>query len=42
MKALVLDISRDEWETTKGMNLIDVPKPELDEARPRTGPRNCR
>lgn len=33
MKALVLDISRDEWETTKGMNLIDVPKPELDEAR---------
>ena len=33
MKALVLDIPRDDWETTKGMNLIDVPEPKLDETR---------
>ena len=33
MKALVLDIPRDEWQTTTGMNLADVPEPELDEAR---------
>jgi len=33
MKALALDASRDQWETTKGMNLIDVPGPELDETR---------
>jgi len=31
MKALVLDIN--EWETAKGMNLTDVPEPELDETR---------
>lgn len=33
MKALVLDIKREEWESTRGMNLIDVPQPELDESR---------
>ncbi len=32
MKALVLDIFRDEWEITKGMNLVDVPEPKLDES----------
>ncbi|MBT5027340.1 MAG: zinc-binding dehydrogenase [Nitrospinaceae bacterium] len=31
MKALVLDIK--EWESTKGMKLLDVPLPELDEVR---------
>ncbi len=33
MKALVLDIPRNEWETTTGMNLLEVPAPELDETR---------
>ena len=33
MKALALDISRDEWETTTGMNMIDVPEPELNETQ---------
>lgn len=32
MKALVLDTPRNEWETTTGMNLADVPEPELDES----------
>lgn len=31
MKALVLDTPRDEWDSTTGMNLADVPKPDLDE-----------
>ena len=31
MKALVFNTPRDEWETTTGMNMIDVPEPELDE-----------
>ena len=30
MKALVLDVPRDNWETSKGMSLMDVPVPELD------------
>ena len=33
MKALVLDIPREDWETTKGMTIMDVPEPELDESR---------
>jgi threonine 3-dehydrogenase len=33
MKALVLDIPREDWETTTGMTMKDVPEPELDEAR---------
>jgi threonine 3-dehydrogenase len=33
MKALVLDIPRNEWETTTGMNLLEVPEPTLDESR---------
>ena len=33
MKALVLDVPRDNWETTKGMSMMDVPVPELDESR---------
>ncbi len=32
MKALVLDIQRDEWETTTGMDIQDVPEPGLDES----------
>ncbi len=32
MKALALDIPRDQWEATKGMSLMDVPEPELDES----------
>lgn len=33
MKALVLDISREEWDTTTGMTMKDVSEPELDESR---------
>jgi len=33
MKALVLDIPRDDWETSKGMNLMDVDEPELNETQ---------
>jgi threonine 3-dehydrogenase len=33
MKALVLDVPRDKWDTTTGMDMIDVPEPELDEAQ---------
>jgi threonine 3-dehydrogenase len=33
MKALVLDIPREHWESTKGMSMMDVPKPELDETQ---------
>ncbi|MGV7221944.1 MAG: zinc-binding dehydrogenase [Nitrospinales bacterium] len=33
MKALVLDFPREDWEATKGMNLMDVPEPELNESR---------
>jgi len=33
MKALVLDIKREEWESTTGMNMIAVPEPQLDEAK---------
>ncbi|MBT3922562.1 MAG: theronine dehydrogenase, partial [Nitrospina sp.] len=39
MKALVLDIN--EWETAKGMNLADVPEPELDETRCPTDSNKC-
>ena len=33
MKALVLDIKRDEWESTTGMNRVDVSQPDLDESK---------
>ena len=33
MKALVLDTPNEQWDTTTGMNLAEVPEPELDEAR---------
>lgn len=33
MKALGLDIKREEWESTTGMTLLDVPEPKLDEGR---------
>jgi len=33
VKALVLDVKREEWESTRGMNLIDVPQPKLDESK---------
>jgi len=33
MKALVLNIKRDEWESTTGMNRVDVAQPELDESK---------
>jgi len=33
VKALVLDVKRKEWESTRGMNLIDVPQPKLDESK---------
>lgn len=33
MKALVLDIKREEWESTQGMDMIDVPEPKLDESK---------
>jgi len=32
MKALILDIKRDEWDTTTGMTFADVDEPKLDEA----------
>ena len=31
MKALVLDISRDRWDKSKGMNQVDLPEPRIDE-----------
>ncbi|MCH8157736.1 MAG: zinc-binding dehydrogenase [Nitrospinae bacterium] len=30
---MVLDIRREEWEASTGMNFIDVPRPELDESK---------
>lgn len=33
MKALVLDIKREEWESTTGMNMVSVPEPKLDESK---------
>ena len=33
MKALILDIQRDQWENTRGMTLAEVEPPELNEAR---------
>ena len=33
MKALILPVTRDNWSTTKGYELADVPAPVLDEAR---------
>ena len=41
MKALVLDISRDDWETTTGMTIKDVAKPELDEPRQPADSNQC-
>ncbi len=32
MKALVLDIPRKDWETTRGMKLVDIEPPELNES----------
>jgi hypothetical protein len=32
MKALILGIKRDEWDTTTGMTFADVDEPKLDEA----------
>ncbi len=32
MKALILDIKRDEWDTTTGMTFADVDEPKLDES----------
>ncbi len=33
MKALVLDIQRGQWESTTGMNLVEVSPPKLDESK---------
>jgi len=33
MKALVLDIKREEWESTTGMSRVDVAQPQLDESK---------
>lgn len=33
MKALVLDIPHAHWETTKGMSMMDVPAPKLEESQ---------
>ena len=33
MKALALDIERDQWERTTGMDLLTVPEPRLDESK---------
>jgi len=33
VKALVLDIKRDEWETTRGLKMADVDAPTLDESQ---------
>jgi len=33
MKALTLDIKREEWESTKGMKMTEVETPKLDEGR---------
>lgn len=33
MKALILDIKREEWEATRGLNLGLVPEPELNESK---------
>jgi len=33
MKALTLDIKREEWESTRGMKMAEVEAPELDEGR---------
>jgi threonine 3-dehydrogenase len=41
MKALVLDTPREDWETTKGMNLMDVPEPELNESRQPADSNKC-
>ncbi len=32
MKALALNIERDQWETTTGMDILDVPEPALNES----------
>jgi threonine 3-dehydrogenase len=33
MKALVLDIKREAWESTTGMRLVDTDQPQLDESK---------
>ena len=33
MKALVLDIKREEWESTTGMSRVDIAQPQLDESK---------
>lgn len=33
MKALILDIKREEWESSKGMKFATVPQPELNEGK---------
>ena len=33
MKALILDIKRNQWESTRGMTFADIEAPVLDEAR---------